>query len=113
MTPGWGARPPVPSGAPRDPESALGLAIRPAGVAPPVSRWPIPSAAGSERSGFRVRAWGMWGRGAHLRNDKLPTIGSGDVQNPPKPVTVLPWASEMGRSVDWRVRVGRNRVKSL
>ena len=47
--------------------------------------------AGTWRSGRRpgrsgralACARGMWGAGAHLRNDKLPTIGSGDVQNPP------------------------------
>jgi hypothetical protein len=97
MTPRLGERPRplVPADAPRDPESALGPAIRPAG-------WPAGEPM-ADPVGGRVGAVGLsrarvgqCGAGAHLRNDKLPTIGSGDVQNPPKPVTVLPWGFRNG-----------------
>jgi hypothetical protein len=69
MTPRLGERPPppVPAGAPRDPESALG---------------PGDPAGGRVGAVGLSRAREELGAGAHLRNDKLPTIGSGDVQKP-------------------------------
>jgi hypothetical protein len=75
-----------------------------------MSRWPIPSLAGSERSGSRVRARSV-GAGAHLRNDKLPAIGSGMSKTRRNLSRFFRGASEMGPSVDWRVKVGRNGLK--
>jgi hypothetical protein len=99
MTPRLGGKAPAPGSGwlAEGPGIGAGPGDPAGGGGPPVSRWPIPSAAGSERSGSRVRASGVGGgAGAHLRNDKLPAIGSGDVQNPPKPVTVLPWGFRNG-----------------
>jgi hypothetical protein len=94
---GWRAEGPGIGAGPGDPAGRGG---------PPVSRWPIRS----ERSGSRVRASGV-GAGAHLHNDKLPAIGSGVSKSRRNLSPFFRGASEMGPSVDWRVKVGRNGLK--
>ena len=98
MTPRLGGKATAPGSGRRAEGPGIG-----AGPGDPAGGWPAGEPMADPVGGrvgavglSRAREWCGGGAGAHLRNDKLPAIGSGDVQNPPKPVTVLPWGFRNG-----------------